>query len=66
MDETSDPKKKIRNGEHLTFVDTVRAQFKPLVGRDNTTGQVSYPRQEYLTEVAAQRRKEAAAKRRGG
>ena len=56
MDE-NDTKKKIRGGEHLTWVDTLRAQVKPLVGRDEVTGRVTYPREQYLTDVAEERRR---------
>lgn len=58
----------IPNAHLLTFVDKMRGQFHPLVDRNSMSGEVTYPRREYLTNVAHQRNREAqdaARKARG-
>lgn len=55
----------IPHGEHLTFVDMVKAKFHPEVQMDES-GKATYPRYEYLSQVAKQRKAEAdAAKKQG-
>lgn len=52
----------IPHNQYLTWVDTFKAQFHPLVSRNPATGQISYPRRDYLTEVANFRKEQAEAK----
>lgn len=57
----------VPHSEHLTFVDRLRAKVRPIVDRAET-GEVTYPRREFLSD-AARRNKEmadaAAAARKG-
>jgi hypothetical protein len=55
-DDSEDLKKRIKHGEHLTFVDVLKAGFRPLHTSDELTGRVKFPREEYLTERAAARK----------
>lgn len=52
----------IPKGEHLTFVDTVKAAFMPAAELDEA-GRLHNPRETYLTEQAKRRADEA--KKRG-
>lgn len=58
----------IPNAHLLTFVDKMKGQFHNLVDRNSMSGEVTYPRREYLTNVAFQRKQEAdeAAKKAQG
>lgn len=47
----------IKHGKHLTFVDKMRAGFKPSIGEDEM-GRVVNPREEFLRSQAAERKRQ--------
>lgn len=57
----ADDTSEIPHNQYLTWVDTMKAQFHPMVDRNHSTGEVVYPRREYLTTVAAYRKEQADA-----
>lgn len=61
----SDVASKISHGEHLTWTDVLRSKFHPVVGTDEHTGQTTYPRKDFLTSAAAERKRAADMQKRG-
>ena len=61
---SDDIKKKIKNGDKLTFGDMMMAGFKPNVTTDEVTGRTVYPREEYLKRRAQERVEEEERKKR--
>lgn len=48
----------IKNAEHVSFVDRLRANFHPIAARDDL-GNVTNPRKEFLQEQANAKKAEA-------
>ncbi len=46
----------IPHGEHLTFVDKLRASFLPPTGNDDNTGRPTFPKEDFLTAKAKERK----------
>lgn len=64
----SDPQSSIPHGQHLTWTDVMRSKFHPIIDRADT-GEVTYPRRDFLVNAASTRKKAAddlARKARGG
>jgi len=58
--------KGIRNKEHLGMVDRLRGMIHPVMDRSDS-GQVTYPRRDYLQQRADERKREAdESKKKGG
>jgi hypothetical protein len=56
---------RIPNGKHLTWVDVMRSKFHPEIDRDDL-GKVTYPRRDFLTAAAAERKRALEAARKQG
>ena len=50
--------KQVRHGEHLTFVDQMRAALLPNAGH-NEAGKPNFPKAEFLEQRAAERKQAA-------
>ncbi len=51
----------IPHAELLTFVDKIKGNAHPITDTNSMSGQTTYPRRDYLTNVANQRKAEADA-----
>lgn len=56
----------IPHGHLLTLVDVLKSHFHPEVATHPQTGQVTYPRKEYLSAVAAEKKRQLDEAARSG